>query len=340
VTVHHFTNSESLDKNWIVCDDTATSPFYGHCYTEWDDVAHNNLVQMSTSTDGGKTWEPPKTTADQASVIGGQPLVQPNGTVIVPITVFKANFAGVGAFRSTDGGASWSSTVNVSPFFLFLENASMRDGGGLVSAEIDGSGKVYVVWQDCRFEPHCATIYGSANDIVMSTSTDGLSWSAVERIPIDPVGSGVNHIIPGIGVDKHTSGSNAHLALTFYYFPVAGCFTFNCQLDVGFVSSTNGGASWSAKQQVAGPMMLPWLADTNQGFMVGDYISTSIVGNDAFPAFAVATPPTDAKHLNEATYTVNDVDLQIVGGALTSQADTITVSVATPWTKPLPYTLH
>jgi hypothetical protein len=87
-------------------------------------------------------------------------------------------------------------------------------------------------------------------------------------------------------------------------------------------------------------MMLPWLADTNQGFMVGDYISTSIVGNDAFPAFAVATPPTDAEQLNEATYTVNDVDLQIVGGALTSQADTITVSVATPWTKPLPYTLH
>jgi hypothetical protein len=83
---------------------------------------------------------------------------------------------------------------------------------------------VYVVWQDCRFEPHCASIYGSANDIVMSTSTDGLSWSAVERIPIDPVGSGVHHIIPGIGVDKHTSGSNAHLALTFYYFPVAGCF--------------------------------------------------------------------------------------------------------------------
>src|ERR1044071_5775209 len=27
----------SPDKNWIVCDNTATSPFYGTCYTEWDD---------------------------------------------------------------------------------------------------------------------------------------------------------------------------------------------------------------------------------------------------------------------------------------------------------------
>src|SRR5204863_510753 len=26
-----------LDKNWIVCDNTPSSPFYGRCYTEWDD---------------------------------------------------------------------------------------------------------------------------------------------------------------------------------------------------------------------------------------------------------------------------------------------------------------
>src|SRR4051812_10759837 len=25
-----------LDKNWIVCDNTATSAFYGNCYTQWD----------------------------------------------------------------------------------------------------------------------------------------------------------------------------------------------------------------------------------------------------------------------------------------------------------------
>jgi hypothetical protein len=322
------TSGDFNDKNWTVCDDTASSPFFGHCYTEFDDFTQLNLVQMSTSTDGGLTWGSAKTTADHASVIGGQPLVQPNGTVIVPITVFKANFsiAVAGAFRSTDGGASWSSTVTISPFFIFFEDASMRDGAGLVSAEIDGSGKVYVVWQDCRFEPNCATNYGSANDIVLSTSTDGLSWTAVQRIPIDPVGSRINHIIPGISVDKHTSGSHAHLALAFYYFTNAACFTFNCQLEVGFVSSTNGGASWSVKQQLAGPMMMPWMADTTGGFMVGDYISTSIVGNDAFPVFAVAFLPSDAQHLNEVMYTVVDQDLQITGGPLTSQGDALTAS--------------
>lgn len=312
-------DGSGYDKNWITCDDTATSPFYGNCYTEWD---NNNLILMSTSTDGGQTWGSPETTADQALVIGGQPLVQPNGTVIVPITVFHANFtiADVGAFRSTDGGASWSSTVTISPFSIFFANASIRDGSELVSAQIDGSGKVYVVWQDCRFEPNCSVNYGSANDIVMSTSTDGVTWSAVQRIPIDPIGSGINHIIPGIGVDKKTSGSHAHLALAYYYFTDAACFTYNCQFDVGFVSSTNGGASWSTAQKLAGPMNLTWLADTNLGFMVGDYIATSIVGDDAFPVFAVATPPSGG-FLNEATFTVADQDLKVVGGSITSSGD-------------------
>jgi hypothetical protein len=161
----------------------------------------------------------------------------------------------------------------------------------------------------------------------MSTSTDGVTWSSIQRIPIDPIGSNINHIIPGIGVDKHTSGSTAHLALTFYYFTNAACFTFNCQFNVGFVSSTNGGTSWSAKTQLAGPMNLTWLADTTLGFMVGDYISTSIVGDDAFPAFAVASPPS-GDHLNEAMFTAQDTDLKIVGGLLTSKGDAVTVSGA------------
>jgi hypothetical protein len=39
-------------------------------------------------------------------------------------------------------------------------------------------------------------------------------------------------------------------------------------------------------------MSLDWLPDTTQGRMVGDYISTSFVHNDAVPLFAEANPPT------------------------------------------------
>lgn len=64
-------SSSSPDKNWIVCDDTATSPFYGHCYTEWDDNGAGNLLHMSTSPDGGQSWGAALT--NNAGVIGGQP---------------------------------------------------------------------------------------------------------------------------------------------------------------------------------------------------------------------------------------------------------------------------
>src|SRR6266566_7616701 len=79
------------DKNWTVCDNTPSSPFYGNCYTEFDDNTLGDLIQMSTSTDGGLTWGAGQSTANNAHGIGGQPIVQPNGTVIVPIN----GFAGV-----------------------------------------------------------------------------------------------------------------------------------------------------------------------------------------------------------------------------------------------------
>jgi len=51
--------SDFYDKDWVVCDNTATSPYYGHCYAEWDDASLNDKVLMSTSTDGGATWGAP-----------------------------------------------------------------------------------------------------------------------------------------------------------------------------------------------------------------------------------------------------------------------------------------
>src|SRR6266581_2355960 len=89
-------------------------------------------------------------------------------------------------------------------------------------------------------------------------------------------------------------------------------YDFYCQLYAGFVSSVNGGASWSSNVQLAGPMSLKWLAKTTDGYMTGDYISTSIVGAQAFPAIAVAFVP-QHKKLQEFMYTAA---LNVVGGPI------------------------
>lgn len=289
-------NADSgTDKTWIGCDSTATSPFFGHCYVEWDNNAQGNLIQMSTSTDGGLTWGAKKTTTSGQAGIGGQPLVQPNGTVIVPID--NANESAVGAFRSTDGGGSWTDVTTIALIRSHTEGGNLRSGP-LPTAEIDGAGKVFVAWADSRFRRH-----GGSNDIVYSSSSDGVTWSAVTRVPIDATNSGVDHFIPGLAIDRTTSGSTAHLALTYYFYPVSNCSQSTCQLDVGEISSTNGGTSWGASTQVAGPMTVTWLASTTQGFMVGDYISTSFNASGvAHGVFAVATAPSGSV-FNEAMFT-------------------------------------
>ena len=301
--------NDNLDKEWVICDQTASSPYYGHCYVESDNRNLNSRIMMSTSTDGGLTWGSPKSPLHQSfTALGGQPLVQPGGTVIVPIygTDLATNMDHIYAYTSTNGGASWNDPMLVSDVTYHVQQATYR-GGSLPSAEIDQSGTVYVVWADCRFETNC-----SAGDIVMSTSTDGVNWTTVQRIPIGPVGSGVDYFTAGIAVDKSTSGSQAHLALAYYYFSNTSCTNATCQLYAGYVSSVNAGASWSSNTQLAGPMKLAWLANTTDGYMTGDYISTSIVGNHAFPAILVAVTPTGGK-LSEAMYTAA---LNVVGGPI------------------------
>ena len=305
------------DKNWTACDNSATSPFYGNCYTEFDDNTQGDLILMSTSTDGGLTWGAALPNAQNAHGIGGQPLVQPNGNVIVPINGFAGQNFLMMSFTSSDGGASWGKAKLITRIGFHHAAGNIRDSIPLPSAEMDGSGKVYVVWQDCRFEPGC-----SASDIVLSTSTDGRKWSKITRLPLDPPGSGVDHFIPGLAVDRSTSGSSARLVVTFYYYPDANCTTATCQLNVGYSTSADGGASWTSNTQIAGPMSLPWFPNTSQGFMPGDYISTSFSGVPAFPAIAVANAPSLGL-FDAATYTVQG-GLNVGGSpiAATDQANT------------------
>jgi BNR repeat protein len=284
----------SADKNWIVCDNRSVSPFYGHCYTEWDEPSRNDLIKMSTSTDGGLTWKAPLASADLATGLGGQAVVQPNGTVIVPYS--SASLGSIRSFRSVDGGVSWRRSVVVSSIGDHPVAGGLRTEP-LPSAEIDAAGKVFVTWQDCRFRSSC-----SSNDLVMSTTTQSSypTWSSVVRVPIDSTASGVDHFIPGLAVDPGTSGSTAHLGLAYYYYPSAACSFSTCQLNVGYVSSANGGFTWRTATQLTGPMSLGWLARTSLGRMVGDYISTSFSGGTAHPVFAFARPPTST--FDEAMY--------------------------------------
>jgi len=276
--------NDNLDKNWTVCDNSDASPFWGSCYTTWDDFGHGNLLKVAYSRDGGLTWKLSKTA--RVGVIGGQPLVQPSGQVVIPID--NAAETALGYTLSTNGGAKFGNVFTITSITARADPGNIRSGP-LPSAELANDGTIYVVWEDCRFRAGC-----TSNDLVYTSSANGTTWSAVQRIPIDPVTSTVDHFLPGIGVNFGTSGSGTQIAVAYYYYPDVNCTFATCQLDVGYISTTNAGASWSAPQQLRGPMTMSWLPNTTQGRMVGDYISTSFDGvGMAHPVFAEAyAPPT------------------------------------------------
>ena len=272
-----------LDKEWIVCDNGVISPHRGSCYVTYSDFRTLQL-SFQASRDGGLTWEAPVSPPDnagRASMLGAaapapQPVVQPDGDLIVPYH----DETRIASLRSTDGGRSFSPPVGIAPT-QFRRTPGLR-APPLPSADVDGSGTVYAVWHDCG-----ATC--SANQLVFSSSANGTTWSAPTRLNLGRAGADV--VLPGLAADPTRPG---RLALV-YYVSTGGAF-----LDVGFVTSSNGGRSWRAPRRLnAQTMRYSWAAQAG-GVMVGDYFSTSFVGGAAVPVFVLASPP--GARFNQALY--------------------------------------
>ncbi|HKU67772.1 MAG TPA: sialidase family protein [Candidatus Baltobacteraceae bacterium] len=285
-------NETDNDKDWIACDNHAASPYYGHCYIEWDN-ASTGLIDMAVSGDGGATWSTVSHPPGTAGGIGGQPLVLPDGTVAVVINSIDTQQ--IYSFTSRDGGATWSAANIVQNVTDHLPAGNLRYVPFVTAAE-DGQGKIYAVWSDCRFRTNC-----TQNDLVSILSADGVTWSAPARIPIDPLSSSVDHFLPGLAVDGATSGSGAHVGVTYYSYANAQCTTSTCALSADFIASQDGGATWGSPQLLAGPMDLQWLASTHLGWMIGDYTAAAFVSGRPM-AIAPIAVPLDGTFLQEAMY--------------------------------------
>jgi hypothetical protein len=66
--------------------------------------------------------------------------------------------------------------------------------------------------------------------------------------------------------------------------------------------STNGGATWTTPQRLDAELMEPsWLADSNLGAFLGDYVGISYTATSIVPTFPFATRPSGGR-LNEAMF--------------------------------------
>ena len=267
------------DKNWIACDNGPASPFRGRCYVVWTAVRGEvEVLGISSSADGGLTWSP-DTLFTAISGSAWQPVVRPDGTLVIVYIGTRA----IRAVRSTDGGRSFGASTIVS---------SLQDSAtpgwrapALPSAEVDARGRVTVAWPDCRFRTGCGGGGGVVpNDVVYSSSADGSRWSRVRRVPTGSELDSRPHFIVGLGVDS------TRLGVAFHVLTPAGVVPY-------FVSSPDAGRGWSQPEALAAPQPATAFPEAGPVRFLGDYISTSFVsGGSAVPVFASATGPYDGRY--------------------------------------------
>jgi hypothetical protein len=160
-----------------------------------------------------------------------------------------------------------------------------------------------------------STSTAAPNDIALSVMpgptdvTPAPSFGAPARIAIEAdtgaLTNTVDHFIPAIAVDPGSSGASAGLALFSYFLPLAACQYVNnpsnqCSPQVGYVSSTDGGSTWSAQQALSpGPPSLAVFPRTlalgaggNGGPDLGNVLGAAVVPDgkpkgDVFGLFPV-----------------------------------------------------
>ena len=293
--------SEVLDKNWIACDNWPGSPHRGSCYLTVLDIELDAIV-MRTSRDGGRTWSRSVVVAHGGSadqgINGAQPLVRPNGTVLVVFTSLAGyptvNGNHIATARSTDGGASFEpqrsvASIEGQAFFIYGVRAPQ-----FLSGDVDAGGTVYLSWHDCP-EYEC-----DGNEIRFARSADGSNWTTPQSLPVSPGTDERGRLLPAPRRRPGTRGTRAQVAVAYYSMR---CLDYLTAVSMPFSCGRETEVERGGLPERLNPktMKLEWLADTNLGRMVGDYISTSFVGLRPIPVLALASAPSGGR-FNEAIF--------------------------------------
>lgn len=267
------TGGITFDKNWLVCDNGASSPHRGRCYLPYTDALRADRIAVLTSADGGLTWSAPVGIPVTDSV-GAFPVVRPSGDVVV---IFLWDGRRIGSSVSTDGGSTFGPVATVAD----VRARTIRGHRffPLPSADVDPStGTVRATWHDCRHSPGCET-----NSVVVSSSADGRGWSAPVRVT-----TGRNAVLPAIGIHP----TNGRLAFLYYVVRANG------GIDAELVESRPGGANAGflpPRRLSAQTMSMDWIPSTSSGRMLADYVSVHYAAGRPLAVWALASEPAGGK---------------------------------------------
>ena len=309
------------DKNWIVADNgRGAGHTTGRVYVVWDRIspmvytycdAHcDKLANWANGTTGNGTFY----VYDPEPGIGSIPVVLPNGDLGV---VFEGDFGGTPSVPSspTDqpefsvAGSQLQYAVargaGSTPFpaplaFQPIPNGIAANRGTVVHEQRAGTlpaaavdpktGRIYVAWEDGRFRTD------GLDDIVMTSSADGVTWTKVTRVNPGGLANHVDHWNAMIDVGPDGSVNVGYRQRNETPGDPTGRSAggLSPYVDTYFQRSTDGGVKWSAPLRVNKVRTdVGYAAFSRQGAFLGDYNQVAaasngwvyLVRNEALPKY-------------------------------------------------------
>ncbi|MFN2524893.1 MAG: sialidase family protein [Actinomycetota bacterium] len=236
------------DKPWIAVDNgTGAGHHEGRLYLVWDQV---DPVVALYSDDGGDTWHGPSVVFPGVG-IGALPVVLPNGGLAV---IFKAFYVTeetatlyMSAVAPLAGSTPTGAPLVFGPPTLIAKDQGgeqireQRAAGFVPTADVDAeTGRIYVAWIDSRFRSD------ATNDIALSYSDNGLSWTEPIRVNGGPTDDHVDHFAPWLDVGDDGSVRLVYRTQREAESPA----DFSPFVDTWYVESTDNGATFSAPVKV------------------------------------------------------------------------------------------
>ena len=258
----------------------------GTIYVTGIDLAGSvGQIVLASSTDGGVTLSAPhsavKTTFSNGLTdkewmeVDTTPSSPFKNTIYISLTDFNNlnNNSQITVSRSTDGGATFK-TVKVGAQGVFPVVHQFSD------LAIGKDGAVYVSYIECTGNGPTSDCGGTVASILVSKSTDGgATWSTpvvatTVNMADDTCGAFYGCLpntserlsnIPVIAIDNSTGPRAGTLYMAFYN-------NLSSQLSVRIISSTDGGATWSAQRRVSPASVthdqfFPWINISASGLV-------------------------------------------------------------------------
>ncbi len=204
-----------------------------------------NIILESHSSDNGATWSSLKQlSAVQFQILDSQAMDNNAGSpfagnIYGSVTQFLFATTQIEVWKSSDGGANWTSTVAAT-----LPDTTFFEGEGYSHLDVGKDGTVYLAYM-------ASSNGGSTpNEMMFTKSTDsGQTWSSPVRVyAATPVSDLPNTTIyvadaPVLAVDN-SPGGKSRLYMSFYNW--TGNF-----MQVLVTHSSDGGNTWSTPVPVA-----------------------------------------------------------------------------------------